>query len=944
MAGFNLGLGASDWLKMKSPNPTIMPIGTGPTAPTAKSTTPAPIPGSLSTPYSSGTQSPIASGAAAGASTGFNWSLPPAGAQTKDPVSGLPMQPAGTPKTTIAAPAVPIPQAQTVPQADKTTIAAPAAPIPQAQTVPQTDKTQVAAPIASTPQAQTAPAADKTQVAAPSTPPPPAQTDTSTAAASATPPAPPAATSSALDDNMATYEKIAMDFANGVVDDKVFKTTTNNAIMQMGLNNQSERDALQMKINQDPSLAGQGAGTALLSMMAAKQNFSADQMFGQLAQDAQQKILDLQKYGLEQGVAINAQRQRDAYTKIAALQDAGDFAGANDLLAQTTGQPRGSLSDTGSTAARTRMASDISTLLQTGDVNAAADKIATLTGTRPDPAELAKRDPTLWTRASDLATAGDYEGAAKAYAAVGVNVTADDLRAQSPLQQASWGKMLDNIKSQALSDPTGAEAQLNALVQNPQAAKFLGLTGADAHSMVQSFVNGTYQTQLNLVQSLSSEINMQANSKVPFAEVLQNYKAMGPAAIQGYENAGKDLAKQDLTSFNKTRTDAGLAAVHTDANGNIVDDAVPPNALTEEDFAETAMRADYQRKATQVAEQPWQTAYDALVAPGSAFASKILSVPGGEQTVKEVLQSQYLGGSYKLDPTTQQMVPDYSGGLPWDNPKTSYLFNNWPMATFDSSGTATNYDLGGEPYGLTQGSTTIQKMPDDQALDASYAKYQYGLGTTGTPLTAQQWYFATAGGKNPPDPTKIPKEIQSPEDLTKVGLPGSTTGTTSTTPAASTQPGTTGALTAANTQVDTMIASLPSSVNADDVKGTLDATSKQTFSDQDYINLMDSNYPGYTEHVMGGQKLAVLNGGQGAWGASPDQIGKDFMGFDRLLKNGLTEKQAASLLETTIGVDRFKAAYKGMTGKEWIDSTMDPTTAGNWGAGLNVTGIGKAPA
>lgn len=679
----------------------------------------------------------------------------------------------------------------------------------------------------------------------------------------------PAKTEPSLDDNMAAYEKIAMDWANGVVDDKVFRTTANRAILQMGIKNQAETDALQMRINSDPALKGQGAGSALLSIMAANQGFSADQMFGQLAQDAQQKILDLQKYGLTQGVAINNMRRQNDYTKLNMLLDSGDFAGASQLAAKIADFPGASISPTGWGLARTRLTEDANTLMAAGNYTGAAEKLSLMTGQTIDATQLQSRDPALWTQAQSLEDKGDYEGAAKmyaklgvsvsaatlmqnntgnrarmsedintllsagnyvgaaekiaaltgkpvdatqlegrdptqwkiaqsledkgdfagaaaAYAKLGLSISADDLRAQSPFQQEKWTNTLDAIKSIASTNPAEATHQLDMLMKNPAAATYLGFSSdMKPADLINSIVTGKYQAEQTMRDGMQADINLQAKSSVPFSQALVNYKAMGPMYMQGMTDSGKKMAASNLDSFNATRSELGMSAVHKDAQGNIVD--AQGNGLTDEDFAESAAAADYTSRMDTMKKQPWQAAYENLMAPDSPMHDKILSIPGGEASVKESLQMLFLGGGYKVDNATGTMVPDYSGGMPWENPNTEHLFHNWPLAQFNPDGSVNGkYDLGGETYGDKLGDTVIQKMPDDQALDDLYAKYKYNKGT----LSASQWYFATAAGTKPEDKTRIPADLPK-GDLTDVGVtmdttPKSTgvttTGTTTTTP------------------------------------------------------------------------------------------------------------------------------------------------------------------
>lgn len=830
----------------------------------------------------------------------------------------------------------------------------------------------------------------------------------------------PVKTEPSLDDNMGMYEKIAADWANGIVDDKVFRTTANRAILQMGLNNQAETDALQMRINQDPALRGQGAGSALLSMMAANHGFSADQMFGQLAQSTQEKILDMQKYGLQQGVAINQMRRQNDYTKLQMLQDTGDFAGAAQLAAKIADFPGVSISPTGFTAARTRlnedakvlmaagnytgaaeklssltgqpidatqlqgrdpalwtqaqaledkgdyegaakmyaklgvsvsastlmqnntgsrarMSEDIQTLLNAGNFQGAAEKMAALTGKPVDPAQLQGRDTTQWKIAQALEDKGDFEGAAAAYAKLGLNITADDLRAQSPEQQGRWTNSLDSIKAIASTDPAAATALLDTLMKNPAAAKYLGFTaGMKASDLINSIVTGQYQKDQEMRASMQSEINLKAKSNVSFSQALVDYKAMGPLAWQGMTQSGQKMAASDLNAFNSARSSLGMSAVHKDAQGNIVD--AQGNALTEEDFAESAAAADYTSRKDALKTQPWQSAFDNLMAPGSPMRDKILSLPGGEQAVKESLQMLYLGGGYKLDPASQTLVPDYTGGMPWENPNTEHLFHNWPLAQFNEDGSVNGkYDLGGETYGDKMGDTVIQKMPDDESLDNAYSRYKYNKGT----LSAPEWYFATAGGTKAEDKTRIPEELVK-ADLTTPGAvttPGGTS-TPSNTPAPiAGTPLTTEQVQTVGDYIASIDAKIPSTVDKLALNGMVAEIGKANAANytEDYgglIQTMANKYPGATGSTKNSgdpndpndiynnpnlytKEEITLPSGKKGIKRTVTQKAVDFYNFTRLKDLGLTDEQAFNIMIKTASDQRMRDAYKAFTGSEY---------------------------
>ncbi len=954
MTAFSFGLGASDWLKMKNPTKPTQPItqmGTmsnfGTAAPAIGAAVGASAPKPTAQPIAQTALAGASAGATVGATNPFAATDPAFNvpAPSTNAVSGLPIQPAGTPKTTqtaqvpmpmgVETPAAPA-QVQTAQVPTPMGVEAPAAPASQSlapSAIPTAPTPQPAVdPVSGLP-IQPAGTPKTIQSLAPGAiPTGPTDTTAADAAAAAAANAPvsaPPKTEPSLDDNMATYEKIAMDWANGVVDDKVFRTTANRAILQMGLNNQAETDALQMRINQDPALKGQGAGAALLSIMAANQNFSADQMFGELAQSAQEKILDMQKYGLQQGIHVNQMRRENDYRKLGLLQDAGDFAGAAALAAKIADFPGVTISPSNFTASRARTSEDAQNLINAGNYEGAAAKLSQLTGTKVDAATLQMRDPFVWKQAQMLEDKGDFEGASKMYAANGLNISADDLRAQSPFQQTSWTNTLDGIKALASVNPAAATAQLDLLMKNPAAAKYLGFTaGMTAQDLINSIVTGKYQAEQQMRAGLQSEINLKAKSQVGFSQALVDYKAMGTQAWAGFTQDGKKMASGDLEGFNAARTALGMSEVHMDGQGNIVD--AQNNMLMDDDFAESAAAADYASRKETMAKQPWQAAYENLMGPGSELRERILSIPGGEASVKESLQMLYLGGGYKLDPATQTMVPDYTGGMPWDNPSTKHIFHNWPLATFGADGTIEGkYDLGGEVYGDTVGDTMIQKMPDDEALEDAYSKYRYNNGA----LSAPEWYFATAGGTRPEDKTKIPADLKV-ADMTN---PGTTT--TPVTPTTPIKPGevlTTGQVQNVNDYIASIDADIPSTVDKTKLTALVGEIGAMVPSSKIYTAIRDTlanKYPGasgttrYQGKASGTDPNYINNNPNlydkkpssvsGYFEYTPTQKATDFYNFVRLTNLGMTEKQAYDIMVKTSSDARMKEAYSTFTGKEY---------------------------
>ncbi len=112
-----------------------------------------------------------------------------------------------------------------------------------------------------------------------------------------------------------------------------------NYISRIGLYNKAQTDALSMKINSDPSLRGQPAGTALLSMLARDQGSTLSDTMAKLSIDEIDNIQAMNKWGLEgyqsAKTAIQNQKNSDLanlITKINLSKDLGDFESIQDIL------------------------------------------------------------------------------------------------------------------------------------------------------------------------------------------------------------------------------------------------------------------------------------------------------------------------------------------------------------------------------------------------------------------------------------------------------------------------------------------------------------------------------------------------------------------------------------------------------------------------------------
>lgn len=114
--------------------------------------------------------------------------------------------------------------------------------------------------------------------------------------------------------------------------DTAYRAALNQLITSSGLMNQAERDQMQMQINQDPALKGQGAGLAMMSILARNQNLNLDEAIGNLSVQSLNKLIDLQKYGLQVGTQMEAAHIDNQRKDFQTLIDNGQFDGAASTL------------------------------------------------------------------------------------------------------------------------------------------------------------------------------------------------------------------------------------------------------------------------------------------------------------------------------------------------------------------------------------------------------------------------------------------------------------------------------------------------------------------------------------------------------------------------------------------------------------------------------------
>jgi len=119
--------------------------------------------------------------------------------------------------------------------------------------------------------------------------------------------------------------------------DPISKAKFNQALSNIGLANQAQRDLLQQQINSSPDLAGQPTGTALLSMMARQQGADVSNLITSMSLESANRIRDLNKWGFDRLSAITSFKKQEAAGIRSELLQAGDFTGYANRFKEDTG-------------------------------------------------------------------------------------------------------------------------------------------------------------------------------------------------------------------------------------------------------------------------------------------------------------------------------------------------------------------------------------------------------------------------------------------------------------------------------------------------------------------------------------------------------------------------------------------------------------------------------
>ena len=126
--------------------------------------------------------------------------------------------------------------------------------------------------------------------------------------------------------NLNAMTKFAVDSLNAKTDPQS-TAIFNNALMKFGLFNQAQRDLMQQQINNNPDLAGQPTGNAMLAMLARDSGFQVGELLTDLSIQSADKIRQLNQFGFNALSQITNHKETKKAQIRNELLKAGDFEG-----------------------------------------------------------------------------------------------------------------------------------------------------------------------------------------------------------------------------------------------------------------------------------------------------------------------------------------------------------------------------------------------------------------------------------------------------------------------------------------------------------------------------------------------------------------------------------------------------------------------------------------
>jgi hypothetical protein len=151
-------------------------------------------------------------------------------------------------------------------------------------------------------------------------------------------------------------------------------------------------------------------------------------------------------------------------------------------------------------------------------------------------------------------------------------------------------------------------------------------------------------------------------------------------------------------------------------------------------------------------------------------------------------------------------------------------------------------------------------------------------------------------------------------DISKSDFIAGLTKSTTPTGSAGTTPGTAGAVQTAKDTLSDMLERLPATVKPAEISAQLDKIGGAGYTGKEvWDSLEKAGLPGFGANMT----LKSATYPKSGWEYVATPAAKDYAGFYALVAKGIPEKDAAALMMQVVGDQRFRSAYKAMTGKDW---------------------------
>jgi len=511
--------------------------------------------------------------------------------------------------------------------------------------------------------------------------------------------------------------KFNLDLADPNTPDPVKTAQLNEMIAKFGPENQAAMDSMLVNLKQQ-GLDGQGAGNAMMLLMARGNRAQMSDMVGRLNTESAQRITDMNKWGAEFGLRMRSQINGEIQTEF--QNQAGLFSLAVEA---------------GDEVAMKEAAFNM------GIPNLDTTKFQTLSDF-----ETAQ---VISSFAHDLGIPSISGGLIKD--ATGLDIDTSGLT--NPADKAAFEQRASFIESN-ISNPEAKKAAYAEL-----AAQYPGAFGyGDDSEGAQAFVNGLDFSQSGAAAQTQSEADSfwrtESIKDTPNMESVIN---AGDRFWESYDDGYIDNAfGNEINKIGSLEDGAVVTAEILDAMSGFGVNSINDIDTREEKEAFMSL-SKFNTLQGDVGGTSQQIFDDLMLETAGTDAERYFTDPKLEGVTKQwILDNVVIGNNFEIDEKTGQAIITGDALPPWDERSEQFTFMTWPRATWDAEGNKTEIYSGQEfrdDLDISSVHNDPAAIAEDKALTDAYLNDKKDH----PDMSWLEWYDETQGNT---------KELEKEFDIT----------------------------------------------------------------------------------------------------------------------------------------------------------------------------------